>query len=84
MPVTKIAISVPKDLLDQVESVRRRKGLTRSAVVESGLRAWLRAQRDAERVRAYVEAYRRHPESEDEVAEAAAIVRASLDVGGDD
>jgi metal-responsive CopG/Arc/MetJ family transcriptional regulator len=81
MPASKIAVSVPKDLLDQVEGIRRREGLTRSAVVESGLRAWVRAHRDAQRVRRYVEAYRRRPESDDEVAEAAAIVRASWAAG---
>ena len=81
MPATKIAVSVPKDLLEQVENVRRREGLTRSAVVESGLRAWLRARRDAERVRRYIEGYRQHPESDDEIAEAAAVVRASWAAG---
>ena len=84
MPVSKIAVSVPTDLLDEVESVRRPEGLTRSAVVESGLRAWLRARRDAERVRRYVEGYRRHPESDDEIAEAAAVARASWAAGADD
>ena len=81
MSAAKIAVSVPSALFEEVERVRRRKGLTRSAVVERGLRAWLRAHRDADRVRAYVEAYRRHPESDDEVAEAAAIIRESLSLG---
>lgn len=81
MPATKIAVSIPKELLDQVENVRRREGLTRSAVVESGLRAWLRARRDAERVRRYVEGYRQHPESDDEIAEAARIVQATWTAG---
>jgi metal-responsive CopG/Arc/MetJ family transcriptional regulator len=84
MTATKIAVSVSADLLAEVEEVRRREGLTRSAVVESGLRAWLRARRDAERVQRYVEAYRRHPESDDEIAETAAIVRDSWTPGGDD
>jgi metal-responsive CopG/Arc/MetJ family transcriptional regulator len=77
MPSSKLAVSIPDDLLREVERARRRRGLSRSAVVQTGLRAWLKAQRDAERVKRYVDAYRRHPETDEEVAEAARLVRAT-------
>lgn len=77
MPSVKLAVSLPEELFEDVERARKRRGVSRSAVVQTGLRAWLRAQRDAERSRKYVAAYRARPEVEAEVAEAAAIVRAS-------
>ena len=77
MAVTKVAISVPDELLEEVERARKRRGLSRSAVIQSGLRAWLRAQRETERTRRYVEAYRAHPETDREIAEAAKLVEAT-------
>jgi metal-responsive CopG/Arc/MetJ family transcriptional regulator len=77
MPSVKLAVSLPQELFEDVERARKRRGVTRSAVVQKGLRAWLKAQRDAERSRAYVAAYRAQPESDAEVAETAAIIRAA-------
>jgi metal-responsive CopG/Arc/MetJ family transcriptional regulator len=77
MSSVKLAVSLPEELFEDVERARKRRGVSRSAVVQTGLRAWLKAQRDAERSRAYVAAYRARPESDAEVAEAAAIILAS-------
>jgi metal-responsive CopG/Arc/MetJ family transcriptional regulator len=75
MPSVKLAVSLPEDLLRAVEKARRARRLSRSAVVQSGLRAWLRAHAEQEKVRHYVSAYQRHPESDAEIAEAAALIR---------
>ncbi len=77
MSTTRIAVSLPPDLLEKVERARKRRSLSRSAVVQRGLRAWLEAQRDSARVRRYVDAYRKQPETDEEVAAAATIVRAT-------
>jgi len=77
MAVRKVAISVPEELLAEVERERKRRGLSRSAVIQSGLRAWLRAQREMDRSRRYVQAYLAHPETDREVAEAARFVEAT-------
>ena len=77
MPSVKLAVSLPEQLFEDVERARKRRGVSRSAAVQTGLRAWLQAQRDAERSRKYVAAHRTKPETDAEVAEAAAIVRAS-------
>ena len=77
MAVHKVAISVPEELLAEVERERKRRGLSRSAVIQSGLRAWLRAQREMDRSRRYVRAYLTHPETDREVAVAARLVEAT-------
>ncbi len=77
MPSVKLAVSLPEELFEDVERARKRRGVSRSAVVQTGLRAWLQAQREAERSRKYLAAHRARPESAADVAEAAAIVRAA-------
>lgn len=77
MASTKFAISLPEEVFRAVELERKRRGLSRSAVVQTGLLAWLRAQRLQERARRYVEAYRARPEVEREIDDAASLVRAT-------
>ena len=71
----KIAVSVPHDLFQAVERVRRAKGTTRSAVLQMALRRWLVEQHHEAALREYEEGYRRKPELEQEIrnAEAAAV-----------
>lgn len=74
----KIAVTVPDDLLREVERLRRRTRETRSAVVQRALRVVLkRAELDA-RLRQYEEGYRQLPESDAEVDAAERRARAVL------
>jgi len=59
----KVAVSLPRTLLDAIERVRQRSGETRSAVFERALAQYVAAAGRAERERQYVAAYRRRPES---------------------
>jgi metal-responsive CopG/Arc/MetJ family transcriptional regulator len=59
----KVAISIPRDLLDAVERLRKRSGETRSAVFERALADYLAGAQAASESRRYVAAYRRSPES---------------------
>ena len=70
----KIALSLPDDLFREVERVRKRRGETRSALVQEALRLWLRQQAEASLVREWEEGYRRLPENaaESDAAEATA------------
>ncbi|MBI3184352.1 MAG: hypothetical protein HYZ28_19635 [Myxococcales bacterium] len=77
MATKKLAISLPEELFDQVERARLERELTRSAVIQTSLRAWLKDEAAAKRLRRHLDAYRRKPETDAEVAEASAISRAS-------
>jgi hypothetical protein len=77
MASTMFAISLPEEVFRAVELERKRRGLTRSAVVQTGLLAWLQAQRLQKRAQQYVRAYRARPEMDGEVTEAADWVRAT-------
>ena len=58
----KVAVSLPDEIFERLERVRRRRKLTRSAAVQMAVDHWL-AQLEHERaVSAYVEGYRRIPE----------------------
>ena len=63
----KIALSLPEDLLREVERVRKKRGQARSALVQDALRFWLRSQRYALLAREWEEGYRRMPESRADV-----------------
>jgi len=65
---SKVAVSLPADLLADVERYRRRSGESRSAVVRRALERLLDARVEADAVREYVEAYRRTPETAEEAA----------------
>ena len=79
---TKVAVSVPADLLEAVEGARRRSKQTRSAVVQEALRQWLRRQAEANLVREYEAGYRRQPEGRGEIDAATASAVGLL--GGED
>jgi len=74
----KIAVSLDAPLLASVERLRERTGESRSAVVSRALRALTREVERARLVEEYVEAYRAHPESADEVSSARAATKRSV------
>jgi metal-responsive CopG/Arc/MetJ family transcriptional regulator len=71
----KIALSLPHDLFRQIERARKKRGKTRSALVQDALRFWLHHQDEAVLVREWEEGYRRMPETPAEVESAAATTR---------
>ena len=75
----KVAISLPKEEFDAVERLRRELGLSRSALIARALRAWLKERSETQQVRRYLEGYRRNPESEKEIAEAASLALHTLE-----
>ena len=75
----KIALSLPDDLFREVERVRKRRGKTRSALVQEALRLWLRQQTEASLVREWEEGYRRLPEKAAEIAAGEATARFAFD-----
>lgn len=74
MTMKKIAITIPADVFEELEEVRAREDLSRSAFIRRALAAELAGSRRRDRVAEYVAGYRRCPEGPDEIraAEAAA------------
>jgi len=68
----KIAISLPASLAGKIERERKRTGETRSALVRRAVERWFAEREERARIAAYVEGYRTHPESEEEIAAAEA------------
>jgi metal-responsive CopG/Arc/MetJ family transcriptional regulator len=68
MAAEKIAITLEAPLLEGLEAVRRVTGESRSAVIARAVRTLLDDERRKAQVREYVEAYRRVPETADDLA----------------
>ena len=66
--MAKIAISLPDEVLRDIEKERLARGETRSEFVRHAVDAFLRSQREREAVAQYIRGYQQHPETEEEVA----------------
>ena len=63
----KVAISLPEDVLEAVETERKVKGESRSKFFRRAIERLLKQERDSSAVKDYVRGYREIPESADEV-----------------
>lgn len=76
MPRTdKITISLPKDLLQEIERQCAARGESRSQFLRMTVEAYLHRERERELVKQYVQGYQEMPETEDEVALAQAMAQ---------
>lgn len=64
---TKVAISLPTETYKQVEYLRRRMKLARSAAVLQALHLWLRQKHERELEERYAAGYQRKPERAQEI-----------------
>jgi metal-responsive CopG/Arc/MetJ family transcriptional regulator len=79
---TKFAVSLPCREFDDMEAVRKKAGLSRSAFILEALRAWKESRQQASLIRKYQEGYRLRPEG---AALAEALARTSTDaLGGEE
>ncbi len=74
----KVAVTISKELLAELERVRKRSGEIRSAVFERALATYLAAGDLAARERRYAAGYRRRPERPSEVRHALATALGAL------
>ena len=58
----KVAISLPQEMMGQIESVRHKLGLARSRAIFEAVRLWLKKMEEDALDRKYVEGYRKKPE----------------------
>ncbi len=74
----RVTITIPDEQAAAVEQIRRRKGISRSRVIQEALALTLAEDDKARAVRRYVEGYRKRPETSDATAfaQAAATVLA--------
>ena len=78
---TKIAISLPEDLLEAVEKERKITGESRSSIFRRAVELLIKQQKEQEDSKNYIRAYEQQPETTDEV-EAARTV-ASIILAGE-
>lgn len=63
MNSTKIAISLPRDTARMVERLRKESGESRSAFIRKAIERILEEKQKARDIQAYIEGYRRMPET---------------------
>lgn len=73
----KVAISLPDDLYQRLEQLRRRRGDPRSLVIQEALGEYLVRRERREQIEAYIRGYTEMPETEQEMAETEAWQRAA-------
>ena len=65
--MAKIAISLPEQLLKDIEKERGSCGVTRSEFLRRAVEQYLRREREREDVEQYIRGYLEHPETEEEI-----------------
>ena len=78
MTTAKVAVTVDVELLAEVERLRARTKESRSAVFNRAIKRLANAEARTAKVRVYIEAYRRMPETAAEMESADALARESL------
>ncbi len=76
--VEKIAISLPRETLGRIERLRKKNGLSRSALIRQAIERFFREQDEAARILRYQEAYRKYPETPEEISAAESAATESL------
>lgn len=78
--MTRIAISLPEDLLEDVDRLAEEQGLSRSEVFRRAAGGLLRGLAERDAARRYRAGYRNRPETSDDVARARRSAVAALAV----
>jgi metal-responsive CopG/Arc/MetJ family transcriptional regulator len=65
--MAKVAISLPNEVLEEVESLRERRKESRSEFFRRAIDELLRKEREREAVARYIQAYKEMPETEEEI-----------------
>lgn len=69
------AISLPKTQYRVLESLRKKMGISRSAIFRKAISSWIHSFEEQKLIEQYVAGYKRHPESPEEMAETEALVK---------
>ncbi len=63
----KIAISLPKNVIKEVEQLRHKMGLGRSQAILEAVSLWLKKKQEEAMDKKYAEGYKKKPENPDEI-----------------
>ena len=74
----KIAISLPENLLRDVDREREGGGESRSEFFRRAIEALLHRERERKAIEQYIRGYQQYPETEDEIAMAQSTLQAAL------
>ena len=74
----KIAISLPQQVLEEIETRRRACGQTRSEFIRRAVEVFLRRERERELEEQYIRGYLEQPETEEDVAFARKALYAAM------
>jgi metal-responsive CopG/Arc/MetJ family transcriptional regulator len=58
----KVAISLPKSTLDEIEHLRHKLHLPRSRAILEAVSLWLKKKHEEQLIKQYIEGYKRKPE----------------------
>ena len=58
----KVAISLPRETMSEIEDWRHKLGLARSQAILEAVSLWLRKKHEEQQVKQYMEGYRKKPE----------------------
>jgi len=64
---TKVAISLPEDILNTIEKERKARGESRSAFFRQAIEKYLKQEKESKEVDAYIHGYTAIPESTEEI-----------------
>lgn len=70
MTTQRIGISLPEELLEEVDRLADEHEVSRSEVFRRAVGEWLEREAEREAVRRYVDGYRRRPEDEEAIEQA--------------
>ena len=74
----KIAISLPQHELESLDRLAKQLGLARSALLSEALRMWLKREGQQREIQNYQDSYRKHPETDAEIQQAASLAQPVL------
>ena len=74
----KVTISLPSDMLSEIEQGCRERGETRSAFIRAAVEHVIRERQAQGDIEHYIRGYEEHPESDEEIASADQLSRAVL------
>ena len=66
----KVAISLPKETMAEVESLRHKLHLPRSRAILEAVSLWLKKKQEEQKIKQYIQGYRKKPEGHDPGVEA--------------
>ena len=76
LKTVKVAISLPRETMGQIEDWRHKLGLARSQAIFEAVSLWLKKKQDEQQIKQYMDSYRKKPEKGDPDIEA--LMKAGL------